>query len=263
MDLNIKDTTIAKRTKVYAVRDFLSSLHVDTTIVFNDASDVVYLQSKTATISKLREWSGAIRSGTIFFGAERNFWPYFLDGKVRLPGAERKFSEYPVDNTTSFRFLNSGQWIGRRSSALQLCKYWTELLETTFPDDQQAAHEVFLSTASNTSCSFQIKLDTNCRIFQTGHATNLESERLWFRKDDNGPYVDQYFGQVLNTETNSEPVFLHFNGGKATFPSVADFFWNISAQEQFQRNWNDYIKLYPSVQSCEKFFVTQDGNTFF
>ena len=66
--------------------------------------------------------------------------------------------------------------------------------------------------------AFTILLDHKASIFQTGWGSHLANGR-YAARDPNGAYYNEAKCAVENTEHNSEPSIIHFNGGKvALFP---------------------------------------------
>lgn len=87
-------------------------------------------------------------------------------------------------------------------------------------------------------------LDQRALIFQTGWGTNLEGER-YADREENGAYYDKQGGRVINTEHDTQPFLVHFNGGKNALKPVSAA---VLAQELFElddiRRINSILKIY-------------------
>lgn len=257
LDSKVSSTELARRkqNKVYHMANYLKKVPQNTVVVFNDAADVLYVADRDTIDQKLQSLFFTGNFPRIVFAAERNFWPFYLDSQPRLPGAVNKLATYPNATSTSYRFLNSGNWAGTGNAARNLVKCWIRLLSTNaYLDDQHAAQELFMERRSDYTCGAHMALDSNCELFQTGHKSNLESEDKWHKEDEHGPYVDITTGRLFNMETQTSPAIVHFNGGKTSFSKVADFFWQTASKESFNQTWTLLIARFPKLDNCQRFF---------
>ena len=71
---------------------------------------------------------------------------------------------------------------------------------------------------------FEIVVDHQSALFQTGHRTNLESIETYNKPESGNAYFDSTEGRVYNSESGNRPFLVHFNGGKAAFEEVARSF---------------------------------------
>lgn len=244
-----------KQNKVYHLQNYLKKVPRETVVVFNDAADVIYVADRNTMEQKLQSLFATGNLPRVFFAAERNFWPFYLDGEPRLPGAENKLVAYPNDTSTTYRFLNSGNWAGTSNAVQKLVSCWVRLLSTNaYLDDQHAAQELFMKHHSDLTCGARMALDSNCDLFQTGHKSNLEAEDKWHKEDEHGPYVDITTGRLFNMETQTSPAIVHFNGGKMSFSKVADFFWETASKERFNETWQLLAARFPKLYDCQKYF---------
>lgn len=257
LDSNVNSTELARRkqNKVYHLANYLKKVPQNTVVVFNDAADVLYVADRKTIDQKLHSLFSTGKLPRIVFAAERNFWPFYLDSEPRLPGAENKLALYPNATSTTYRFLNSGNWAGTGNAARNLVNCWVRLLSTNaYLDDQHAAQELFMERRSDFTCGAHMALDSHCELFQTGHKSNLESEDKWHKEDAHGPYVDTTTGRLFNMETQTSPAIVHFNGGKMSFSKVADFFWQTASKESFNQTWTFLTARFPKLGDCQKFF---------
>jgi hypothetical protein len=240
----------------------------DDVVIFNDGFDVLY----TPNSRKLVETFASIeKPNTVLFAAERTCFP-------------KECKEQEVGST--FRYVNSGDYIARFPVALRLLRTWVEVmrLEGDDAEDQTAVHEMILGHGNNKEekagpfqmttvhetlktkygPQFQpvdIALDTKCVVFQTGMQTKL-SDGTW--KDapsategklKQGPYLRPSDGVIFNTETKTEPLFVHFNGERFWFMPVEQVFFERFAHDEgdrFKALCHKYLALYPPMKECSK-----------
>ena len=200
-------------------------LHNESIIIFADAADVIYLD----TLDKVKKRYFAISSehgeNSVLFAAERNCWPYMAGKQQRIPGGKAECAVFPDRNST-FRYLNSGAYIGKFRAIKAMLAAASEGLGATHADDQLTFHQLFSRQLQEGAhvldeTGFTIVLDYKADLFQTGWGTNLESERF-AEHDDSGAYYDTRSKQVINTEHGSTPFLVHFNGGKTALQPVAN-----------------------------------------
>ena len=137
-----------KKRKVFATLEYLRTISHDPLIVFNDASDVLYMPhlSSRAIIGAFNKATTSERQ--ILFAAERNCFPYFLDIETKkqlLPNASEKCANFPASPTT-YKWLNAGNWAAKRSVALILLERWAHELNSNPDawDDQHIVSELYL-----------------------------------------------------------------------------------------------------------------------
>jgi len=76
--------------------------------------------------------------------------------------------------------------------------------------------------AGTYSKNYVIALDHQARVFQTGWHTHLEVEGKYAERQEKGAYFNPSEGVFVNTEHDTTPIMVHFNGGKTNFyPSRA------------------------------------------
>ena len=268
--------------KVYIMHKYLELLSAsgdgrdDDIIVFNDGFDVLY----TPNSFKLVETFKSIeKPNTALFAAERTCFP-----------KECKEQDDGLKKASSFKYVNSGDYIARFPVALRLLRTWVEVmrLEGGDAEDQTAVHEMILGRGNNKQekagpfkmetvfatlkskdAKFEpveIALDTGCVVFQTGMKTKL-SDGTW--KDaptardselKQGPYLRPADGVIYNTETKSEPLFIHFNGERFWFMPVEKVFFERFVQnsqngngDKFKALCHKYLELYADLKQCSKF----------
>lgn len=238
-------TDAKKLRKIPVTLDAFDHIHIPSNhiIMFCDASDVVYTESANKIIDAFEKVEKQYKKNknlpVVIFGAERNCWP-FMHNDIELIKNGRLWCEkiYPSSNT-SFRWLNSGQFITRVGVMKNLLNDAFALLESGIGDDQLAYQWMFLSQYATKNrlkgehlslpvskkgldigVKYSIVLDTSCEIFQTGYMTNIGDS-----SDGGLNMKDVYFniteGKLQNLETNTSPAVVHFNGGKKNFLRVA------------------------------------------
>lgn len=264
--------------KVFIMHKYLESLQStgdsrdDDIIIFNDGFDVLYTPNSQNLVDSFQKIE---KPNTVLFAAERTCFP-------------KECKEQDVGST--FRYVNSGDYIARFPVALRLLRTWVEVmrLEGEDAEDQTAVHEMILGRGNNKQekagpfkmdsvyavlkqmdSKFEpvnIALDSNCAVFQTGMKTKL-SDGTWKTAPtdaDNelkkGPYL-RPDGVIYNTETRSEPLFVHFNGERFWFMPVEQVFYerfSLSDTDRYTALCRRYLHLYPVMQECSKLLKVAD-----
>ena len=223
-------------------------LHKSSTLIFADASDVIYLSNLKEVNERFHDISRERGENVVLVAAERNCWPYMVKEKEIIPGGTTKCAEFPSQNST-FRYLNSGAYIGKVEAVKAMIASAYERLGAA-RDDQLALHELYaeqlrdIGKGNGGKYRFKIVLDQRALIFQTGWGTNLEGER-YADREENGAYYDTQGGRVINTEHDTEPFLVHFNGGKSALQPVSAA---VLAKELVElddvRRINSILKMY-------------------
>lgn len=186
-------------TKIILTRDYLRTLEGYTHFIFVDAYDTLFLKPITDY------------EGGIVFSTEKNCWPDVDKAK-----------EYP-ESYSPFRYLNSGAYIAPIDEYLAL----TDQFPVDYADDDQRYFtNIYLKSG-------EIKLDTNCRLFQSYAFTD---------QTDLTVLTDT----VINNHSCTEPAVIHFNGkcfdpkiySMLEFKTMAEVqkFWNNDVETQKQLN---------------------------
>ena len=236
--LGIEDSYVVevhdpKLKKLYGMKAFLSDrsalaqlgVNDDTVLIFADASDILYLgpyDEALKLISKHVIRTG--RDGVVLLAGERNCWPYLHANKERLRGGKHICDQFP-HKKSSFRFLNAGAY----AASLKPMRAFVDVLhgniKSNFSDDQLVFQELYLSQVrEGRDARFEIVVDHQSALFQTGHRTNLESIETYNKPESGNAYFDSTEGRVYNSESGNRPFLVHFNGGKAAFEEVARSF---------------------------------------
>ena len=171
--------------KIIMLQQYLAKLPADDVIIFTDAYDVFY-QFDIETIS--RRYMDMTRE--IIFAAERDCWPD--------PG----MASWHPSSHTEYRYLNSGCFIGRVGSLMEL---FAEELKPD-DDDQLYIQRRWLQDKENHS----VGLDVEGYIFQC-HEPNME-------------VVD---GMLYNPTTYCYPAVYHGNGGAKAKHNFNEYFTNL------------------------------------
>jgi hypothetical protein len=184
-------------TKVILTREYLRTLEGYTHFIFVDAYDTLFLKPITDY------------EGGIIFSTEKNCWPDYN-------------APYP-DSKKVFRYLNSGCYIAPIDEYLEL----TDQFPVNYADDDQ---RYFTTIYLRTN---RIKLDTDCRLFQSYAFTDASDLTITADK-------------VINNHSQSEPAIIHFNGkcfdqkiySMIDFKTMAEVqqFWKNEIETQKQLN---------------------------
>ena len=222
---------------------------VDNTIVsVGDATDVLYFQPSELVVNAYKELEKLANSdkGVVVVSSERNCWPWMLNDVERIPGGAQKCAEYPQDVGTSFKYLNSGNLIGRASALRALLKEVIDRMQSVNEDDQQILAEAYLrQVAGQGSPAYTIALDPRQQIFQTAYDTALETPRYdCYAQSD--AWYDRAATSVRNQETRVLPAIVHFNGVKDNLVPVGRHYMNHHRPEaSYEQTKHDVEERFP------------------
>jgi len=166
--------------KVNLLYNFLKTQPDNSVVLFVDAYDVFFTESKEEIFSRFFK-----SDCDILFAAEKSCWP------------DSNLKELFLPSSTPYRFLNSGSFIGYRWALLRLIE--NEINNTD--DDQLFYHKKYLSNLNGEN--FNVKLDTNCYIFQCLGGAESDVEVVNSSK-------------IVNKITGNYPCVIHGNGGPNT-----------------------------------------------
>jgi len=172
-------------------------------ILFLDGYDTLVLKPANEVLEKYKQIGDKI-----IFGAEKTCWP---DKKLA--------SRYP-DSPTDWKYLNSGQFIGKAKDLLNLIEDGIDDAD----DDQYYYSVKFLEGEHG------ITLDYNCKLFQC----------LADSQDD--VEAEHAYSALYNKVTKTHPVVAHGNGNidsKYFFNYIANFVAN-----NFRQNYG-YLEINP------------------
>lgn len=158
------------------IQDWCNKYTLDCThICYIDAFDNVAFGGPEEVIDKFQSLFGKYK---MLISAEKNCYPH-----------PERAKDYPETNTP-WKYVNGGGWLVEIEYFKQLC-----IKENLNADshDQVWLMEAFLNNQQD------IKIDTDCTIFQTIAFSNKEE---WEEKE----------GRFLNIGTDTRPVFFHANG---------------------------------------------------
>ena len=201
-------------------------------VVLSDSSDVIYTQNASqrvaAAYDSLRQQIAPSGKALVLFSAEGNCWPHMADDQELIPGGREycaKFHERA--NGSSNKFLNSGGVIGPAFALVQLYREIESRMQTVNDEDQMMTalvygNQIDEERAGTYSKNYVIALDHQARVFQTGWHTHLEIKGKYAERQEKGAYFNPSEGVFVNTEHDTTPIMVHFNGGKTNFyPSRA------------------------------------------
>lgn len=177
--------------KIILTYEYLKTLTDYTHFIFVDAYDTLFLHPVTAA------------PDYILFSCEKHKWP---DANI----------EYPMRTGvwTPWKYLNSGSYIAPIKDYLELI----EANSVNFADDDQ---RYFTSLYIN---SDKIKLDTQCRLFQS--YAFLQPGDFTLTPDS-----------LHNNITGTDPAIIHFNG-KCLEPKIYAMI-NYNSLAELQAAWKD------------------------
>jgi len=246
----------------------------DTIVNIADASDVLYFQDGATIMEKYKQIvrdapvDESRKHTVVLVGAERNCWPS-MDGERELVPGGRKYCEQfkAVSGISSYHFLNSGSLMGRVDAVKALLKRVEAVMDggKENDDDQQLLQIQYERQIKQKNeggekeeDAYTILLDHKASIFQTGWGSHLANGQYAVR-DPNGAYYNEAKCAVENTEHNSEPSIIHFNGGKVALFPVArksiECFSPSSSSSSSSSSLREEIKSrYPWFETqCDKF----------
>ena len=236
-------------------------LHDGSVLIFADAGDVLYLGGLDEVEKRWNALIAKHGDDFVLVAAERNCWPYMVKTQERIAGGARQCNEFPALNST-FHYVNSGAYMGKLKAVENLV---AAAYSRTTGDDQLSFHEVYAEYMSKGNISGQgpkpglkIGLDSTASVFQTGWGTNLESGIKYTQHESKGAYYDQQSRRVINTEHDTKPIVVHFNGGKSALQLLASSV--LAAQSSIIANReiiNEVLTMYRAkhswyTDSCEQ-----------
>ena len=180
--------------KVNLVRNYLDQLPENDVVLFTDAYDVFFINGLQEITKR---WMDA--SVEILFGSEASCWP---DESMTI--------KHPETGLSKYRFLNSGQYIGRVGA---LKDFFAERLNDS-DDDQLYMQRVWL----NDTTKFSVGLDYEQYIFQTHEpACSVHNE-------------------LYNPITNTVPCLYHGNGGPEAKVLFMELWQTVHSKKMADKN---------------------------
>ena len=229
----------------------------DTIVSVGDATDVLYFKHKLEVIRAFEEIETESKVGDnklVVVSSERNCWPWMIHGKERLPNGTAICASFP-DAPSSYKYLNSGSLMGRAKGLAELLRDIVDRMQSVNEDDQMILANAFLRQSTSKTSSdtpYVIALDYMQRLFQTAYDGQLESRNFaQYRAKD--AYYDRAHTQVVNTETHTTPVIVHFNGLKANlFPITRHFLVHHGHAEHYAQIKQSWLQTNPFFNaSCQ------------
>ena len=229
----------------------------DTIVSVGDATDVLYFKHKSEVIRAFEEIETESEVGDnklVVVSSERNCWPWMIHGKERLPNGTAICASFP-DAPSSYKYLNSGSLMGRAKGLAELLRDIVDRMQSVNEDDQMILANAFLRQSTSKTSSdtpYVIALDYMQRLFQTAYDGQLESRNFaQYRAKD--AYYDRAHTQVVNTETHTTPVIVHFNGLKANlFPITRHFLVHHGHAEHYAQIKQSWLQTNPFFNaSCQ------------
>ena len=168
--------------KIVMIQEYLAKLPANDVVLFTDAYDVFY-QFDLDTIT--RRYMDM--NNEIIFAAERECWP------------DNGMASWHPTSHTDYRYLNSGCFIGRVGSLMEL---FAEAIEQD-DDDQLYIQRRWLQNQENHS----VRLDVEGYIFQCHETEMIISD-----------------GMLYNPATFCYPAVYHGNGGSQAKSTFNDYY---------------------------------------
>lgn len=185
------------RIKDELLSDYLEEAEGDEIILFTDGNDAILMANEDEIISKFYA-----TGRNLVFSAEVRCWPD--EGLAKL---------YPPIDTTPYKYLNSGGFIGKAGLIKALID------DKTFDTDDFKGSNQYIWAKKYFNNTNKIALDTRCEIFctfspQIGNVYSIEDEDNHFR------YMTEWFksnfvienGRIFNKLTKTKACQAHFNG---------------------------------------------------
>ena len=157
-----------------------------TIILFSDSYDVINVSTKTEILNKYYNIINH-NPNIILFSTEKICWPNPL------------LEKYYPQTEYSYKFLNSGGFIGNAKCILEIIK---EQNIKDNDDDQLYYTKIFLFNNKSLTTNKKIQLDYNCEIFQT---LNNAINDITINNSNN---------RLTNNIFNTKPCLIHGNGPK-------------------------------------------------
>jgi len=229
----------------------------DRTIVsVGDGTDVLYFRPEANVVADFKELEQLAhegmseeernRRGVVVVSSERNCWPWMLHAVEKIPGGKEKCEQYPQEVGTSFKYLNSGNLIGRAKALRDLLIDVRDRMQSVNEDDQQILAEAYLrQIAGDESEKYVLALDVKQKLFQTAYDSALETTH-YDKFTEGDAWYDPNEAVVKNEETHVLPDIVHFNGLKLTLVPVGRHYMNNhQPSESYRRIRNEMEQRYP------------------
>ena len=208
-------------------------------IVFSDGPAVLYAANK----KQIENAFVKIETGnSVFFGAK----------KMCFPGPS--CMEKSMKSSSSYKYVDSGSFIGRRKAVIKLLKAWARSF-SSLPkgrrDEQLAFQRLLLPDFEPDG--FEIEIDDGCQIFQTLSSSHLDSNK-WAVANPDGPYIRPN-GLLYNAETRTEPLIYRFSSSFSKISEIENLMWKshnlvASFASKFMPFCDAQLKKYPFVRVC-------------
>ena len=205
-------------------------------IVFNDRPAVLYAANK----KQIEDAFLKIETGnSVFFSAV----------KICSPGSS--CTEKFVNSTSSYKYVHSGSFVGRRKEVIKLLKAWIRSFNSLpeGSDEQLALHQ--LLQPDYVPNGYAIEIDYGCSIFQTLSLSQLDFNRLAIA-DPHGPYFRPN-GLFYNAETRTVPLMYLLSSNMS---EIEKLMWRnknlvMSFAFKFKFFCDAQLTKYPFLQVCK------------
>ena len=207
-------------------------------ILFSGGSTIIY-----ANASQVEDaFSKFEKANAVLFSAEKSCWP----------GPECMTA--PSSATSSFKYLQAGAFIGRRTAVMEMLTSWIEVFNLMKKEDQNeqlAIHQYALGKVGVKKTS--IELDYNCNIFQNLGQTNVVTDH-WAAVDSKGPYI-RPDGSLYNSESGTTPLFGRFIEKPSYSTPIEEFAWTKARERgDFESRFTEKCKAlfvkHPHIAHC-------------
>jgi len=195
------DNFRSRRVKDDLLSDYLEEENDDEIILFTDGFDALFIAKEEEILPKFYNIGK-----DLVFSAETGCWP---DKDLAV--------QYPNETSSSYKYLNSGGFIGKAGTIKELLK------DNSFDLENFKNSNQYLWTKRYFKNMDTIALDTDCEIFCT---FSPEVGDRFLPQNEDGNYYDYYTcmkkwfnsnfsivkGRIFNKITNTWPCQAHFNG---------------------------------------------------
>ena len=261
-------TENVKTRKLYAWRKAVSDTELrtafgiddDTIVYLGDAFDVLYFQTRDEVVRRFRRLEAERGDGLIVISSERNCWPWMWNATEEIIQGGKEMCENFPRAPSSYRYLNSGNLMGRAKNVVALLNDVIDRLKNQDENYRLTINEEFLrhmnKTVWHSPSSLEELAENFGKVFKEDDQLILAKAFLgqfddstpssakykialdykqelfhsafrgglasanYTQYKQNDTYYDASHVEVVNTETHVSPAIVHFNGAKTNFYSL-------------------------------------------
>ena len=173
--------------KLILTKQYLDTLPDSQIVMFCDAFDTLIIDSPKNILKKYQDFNHKF-----VVSAERNLWP--TDTPI--------MRTYFPEQTTPYRFLNNGCWIGEAGYVRKVFDQMHVKYLAEWESDQEVMQSWYIIRPD------AIRLDVEARLFLNTFGTDIDKD------------IDYLSGLVYDRASGAYPSVLHFNGSEGKGPIV-------------------------------------------